>query len=346
MLSAPCWLWWAAVVTLLLLGFVSSAVGRRMLLLTLFVLHASALFLGVSRPGVRLLGQPTVYEDYRDVLEFLKGDLGFNRVHISTRFLLLPGLTAKQGMMKRLQVVNDYEPLMPARYAEFLAAVTPPSDTFHPFAGAYELRPTSRWPLLDLMGTKYFAMVIGEPAEVFMASHPGAFISRYTHWPSRLYERPNALPRSFVVTRARSFRTGNEVLAALQSGSFDPREEVLLEDAVLESDQAPANASAPGSAEILSYDPEHVVVDANVQYAAYLVLTDLFYPGWTAYIGDHQTPMYRADYLFRAVRLEPGRSRVRFVYTPASLRAGFTVSGVALAVLGMVAITSKHRSAH
>ena len=45
--------------------------------------------------------------------------------------------------------------------------------------------------------------------------------------------------------------------------------------------------------------------------------------------------IYRANYLFRAVELEPGLSEVRFVYEPASLRAGLLLSGITLSVLAV-----------
>ena len=56
------------------------------------------------------------------------------------------------------------------------------------------------------------------------------------------------------------------------------------------------------------------------------MLSDLHYPGWAATVNGESTPIERANHLFRAVRVAPGKSTVRFEYRPASLRRGALVS--------------------
>jgi len=58
----------------------------------------------------------------------------------------------------------------------------------------------------------------------------------------------------------------------------------------------------------------------------YLVLTDTFYPGWRAYVDGVETPIYQANYLFRAVPLNAGDHEVRFVYRPKSFAVGAALS--------------------
>jgi uncharacterized membrane protein YfhO len=71
------------------------------------------------------------------------------------------------------------------------------------------------------------------------------------------------------------------------------------------------------------------------------VLTDSWYPGWIARVDGIETPIERADYIFRAVRLAPGEHRVEFEYRPASLQIGALISGVALLALFGVVVVSK-----
>ena len=50
-----------------------------------------------------------------------------------------------------------------------------------------------------------------------------------------------------------------------------------------------------------------------------LFLLDLFhYPGWIAELDGRQTPILRADVLFRAVEVPAGRHTVVFRYAPLS----------------------------
>jgi uncharacterized membrane protein YfhO len=85
----------------------------------------------------------------------------------------------------------------------------------------------------------------------------------------------------------------------------------------------------------LSYEPERVVISANLAADGYLVLTDAHYPGWRALTDGLETPIYRADLLFRAVYLPAGQHRVEFIYDPLSFKLGAAISLVAL--LGLVA---------
>jgi len=74
-----------------------------------------------------------------------------------------------------------------------------------------------------------------------------------------------------------------------------------------------------------------------------LVLTDQFYPGWTATIDGQPAPIHRADYLFRGVLLPAGSHRVEFLYWPASFRIGATVSALALVAIVLLAVAGRAR---
>jgi uncharacterized membrane protein YfhO len=66
----------------------------------------------------------------------------------------------------------------------------------------------------------------------------------------------------------------------------------------------------------------------------YLVIDDGWFPGWTATADGRATPVLRADYLLRAVRLPPGRHLVRLVYAPLTHLLGATITlATALALL-------------
>jgi uncharacterized membrane protein YfhO len=66
----------------------------------------------------------------------------------------------------------------------------------------------------------------------------------------------------------------------------------------------------------------------------WLVLADTWYPGWQAAVDGERVPLYRADYLFRAVEVPPGEHQVSFTYRPLSVRLGVLISILAWLAVG------------
>jgi uncharacterized membrane protein YfhO len=54
-----------------------------------------------------------------------------------------------------------------------------------------------------------------------------------------------------------------------------------------------------------------------------------------------ETPIQRADLIFRAVRVSTGAHQVEFEYKPVSLYVGAAVSVIALVILGVVVTLRK-----
>ena len=73
-------------------------------------------------------------------------------------------------------------------------------------------------------------------------------------------------------------------------------------------------------------DPSRASSQSESTQAAYLVLSDSWYPGWVAAVDGAEVPIERANLLFRAVRLPPGEHVVEFRYEPRSVRLGALVS--------------------
>ena len=143
-----------------------------------------------------------------------------------------------------------------------------------------------------------------------------------------VYENTQAFPRAFVVPEAAPLPERPMVLDALAATDF--RERVLLEQ--WDGSPRPGGAAADyRPAEVLEYRPNRVRIGVGPGAAGYLVLADVWYPGWTCTVDGRPAPLYRADYLFRAVELPEGAREVVFTFAPASYRLGRLVSGAALA---------------
>jgi hypothetical protein len=81
---------------------------------------------------------------------------------------------------------------------------------------------------------------------------------------------------------------------------------------------APPRASpeAAGTARLARYTNTEVLVEVNSPSGAMLVLNDVWHPWWRATIDGNATEIFRANAIFRAVQVPPGKSTVRFTFAP------------------------------
>jgi uncharacterized membrane protein YfhO len=96
---------------------------------------------------------------------------------------------------------------------------------------------------------------------------------------------------------------------------------------------------------IVDYRPNRVAVAVDDGPAGWLVLGDVWYPGWKCKIDGVEVPVRRADFLFRAVVLAAGRHEVVFTFAPDSYRLGRLISLTTLGLLtaGLAAISFNRR---
>jgi membrane protein YfhO len=149
---------------------------------------------------------------------------------------------------------------------------------------------------------------------------------------ARIYRNPSALPRAFLVDRQVVASSATAARDTVTAAGFPARTTAVVERPVT---GLAAGSGSPGTAAIAGYEAERVAVDTDATRPALLVLTDNWYPGWKAKVDGKDAPVERVDYLIRAVRVPAGAHRVEFSYEPASWRAGWIVSLLALlAILG------------
>jgi len=149
---------------------------------------------------------------------------------------------------------------------------------------------------------------------------------------SMLYENTTVLPRALVVPQCSVIPDTALLLRRLHSAAFEPTREVFLEET---PGDMPENgiASVPV---ITAYKNRSVEIDA--QGPGWLVVSDLYYPGWHAALDEKKVNIYRANYTFRAVALPSGNHHITFTYAPDSFAKGWRLSLLSLTAIVALAV--------
>ncbi len=254
---------------------------------------------------------PTANYDHPAALAFLAGDASLYRVEVRGESwgAWAPNLSLIAGLH---DVAGIYNPLQVADYQLYWEGLTERSTRLYDFLNAKYL-----------VGPKDFAL----PWDKFTPVFDGD--------PSvNIYLNTQALPRAQVVYHSRVLPDSRAQFDALRAADFDPSRTVILAHGV-------ALSGAPGGeteVNILDYAPERIVVAATAAADAYLVLSEVYYPGWTATVDGQPAPIERANFAFRAVPLPPGSHQVELRFAPGSWRLGLGISLGAL--LGWLALAA------
>ena len=152
-----------------------------------------------------------------------------------------------------------------------------------------------------------------------------------------IYEntRARSVPRAFVVYDVRVAPDHAAALDAIHASDFDPAKTVVLEKQQAAGSKQQAASSEQVAVKIAGYGPNEILLEVDTASAGVLVLSEVYYPGWRAWIGEREVQVLRANYLYRAVELPAGTQRVRLLYDPVSFKIGVGLAVVTVVMLGV-----------
>jgi hypothetical protein len=215
-----------------------------------------------------------------------------------------------------LPLAQDFDHALghnPLRLADFEEATHAGDTVALPWQRTFSpLYPSYRSAFADLLGVRLIAT--GVPVEEIDSSlKPGdlSFIARTAD--AHVYENPRALPRVMLMTdwQLADF----DALARDGWPGVDPRRTVLLQHAPAGLSPG-TTAGAGGAARLLRYANTEVTVEVDAPAGGILLLTDVWHPWWRARVDGAQAEILKADVIFRAVVVAPGRHVVRFSFHP------------------------------
>jgi hypothetical protein len=231
-------------------------------------------------------------------------------------------LALSWAMLYGFEDINGFNSLQPRRYTDYVFGPQEGDVSYGYLRDPKLFQPDS--PVLSSLNVRY--VLVPEGTDTNLGPHLRlVFENAYV----RLYENTLAYPRAYFTERVRAESDPRAVLRAVTAPGFDGRRET-----VVESSSVPALpvASGRGSAIVTRTGPNDLRIATEAAESRFLVVSEMYFPGWNAYVDDAETPIYRTNYLFRGVVVPPGRHTVTFAYRPRSIAAGAGVSMLSVVV--------------
>ena len=272
--------------------------------------------------------------------------VGGRALPYTTRFLD-PGTAAlevnNRALSLGLQDVQGYDASHLGRYDAYVAALNGHSQNYH---DAEVFREGLNSPLFDLLNVRYVLVPVQGDHDPADASALERFpMAVYEDGQVKILENPSALPRAWIVHAATQVGTG-DALALIATGQIDTRRTALLEEAPPPL-ATPADPSGD-QARMTNDDTDHLALRTSTDAPGLLVLSEVYYPGWHAYVDGRPVPQYVADHVLRAVPVPPGEHAVELRFESATLAAGSFISAMAVVLLAtfwVMALITRGRAA-
>jgi len=221
------------------------------------------------------------------------------------RAALLPNMNLLDGISS----VNNFEPLLPARYARWMEAL-----------GRIKFQPESElYPdLLNLMN-------IGAVEKIDSEATTGVQFEMIDNSNNRV----RWFPCAHVVG------ADEEAWNQLFITQIDTNREIVIESDV---NGVGGGCGYPVEESVVKWvedGPNRILVTSKTPSDGWILLSDVWYPGWQAEIDGIPTKILKANYLFRGLPVPAGQHEIVFEYNPFSYRIGLVISLFAWVVLAV-----------
>ena len=245
----------------------------------------------------------------------------FNKISNDGR--VLGNLGGEATTYYQLDSVEGYDAIYIKRYGEFIASLangklqeSPRSVVLFPKSGLYTKK------AINLLNIKYIIYKVGDGHAPwvfpFWTYKTSVFSLLYNDGIYQVLQNNDVYPRAFLVSKYVVQNSPQKILDTMFARSFDLRKEVVLES----KPNLNLDLNAKSNVNILNYSKDKITIRVKSSGNSLLFLSDTFYPGWSAYVNNVKTPIYRADFTFRAVFIPKGEDTVEFIYNPSSFNFG------------------------
>lgn len=151
-----------------------------------------------------------------------------------------------------------------------------------------------------------------------------------------VYSNPSYLSRAFFVDTVK-VADSKEILNHLKAADFNPITTAFSEKNIGISTTIPDSTS---SAKILKYQNEHIVININSASEKLLVISEVYYPDWKAFLNGKEIEIQKINYFMRGVIIPKGTHQLEMKYKSDKFELGKNLSLAGNILLGLLLLVS------
>lgn len=142
----------------------------------------------------------------------------------------------------------------------------------------------SGFPVLNMLNTRYFIFPLQGGKTVPI-------------------QNPYTLGNAWFVNEVQYVDNANEEIDALHR--IDPAKTAVVDKKFSAEVKSAAETDTLGTIKLTAYEPNDLKYEVNSKTGGTVVFSEIYYPGWQAYIDGVEAPHGRADYILRAMNVRP-----------------------------------------
>lgn len=226
--------------------------------------------------------------------------------------------------------VTGYDPSMLRNYFEFISAMNGMSE---PSIRDYDVQV----PYLDLLSPYVNFLNI---KYVLVPPWQDPIGRAYSDWYTmlredgqrmyRLYQNNRVLPRFFFTRDLLPLADRQAIYQAIVSRQIKNISNTVLVDRHFVPLGTPLSSDCPLGAypklSLVLYEANKILLSSDGACGAILATSEVYYPGWHAYLDDKETPIIEGNLAFRTLFVPKGVKKIEFAYVPTSMYQGAIVS--------------------
>ncbi len=240
------------------------------------------------------------------------------------RVFAMSGTYSTIAMINGLQILTGYEGVYLNNYRNFLWLIGKHSDA--PFESFIQIQSIINPKILDLLNTKYliWEKTIDNTNFKLLHSYKDNIGNKTVNF--YLYENLSYFPRAYIISedliKSGKFSISKDNLAVPNLTDINKLKFLTINKSDIQQ-----------YLDINKYSANKIIINTSITKAGYLVLSEIWYPGWKAYDNGTLIKVLKGDYIFRSIYLTKGEHKIIFEFEPSNYNLGIFITGLTLAIV-------------